>query len=166
MKDSAYWIDKLQLEKHPEGGFYRETYRSGESLNENCLPDRFHGERSFSTAIYFLLRGDEISALHRIRSDEIWHFYTGSSLAIYRIDGSGDLSRIILGTDYDRGEVFQAVIRAGCWFGAAVKVQASFSLVGCTVAPGFDYSDFELGKREELIAVYPQHRSIIERLSE
>jgi predicted cupin superfamily sugar epimerase len=165
MKDAAYWIDKLQMEKHPEGGYYRETYRSEESLREDCLPDRFPGERTLATAIYFLLPGDEISALHRIRSDEIWHFYTGSSLSIYRIDEVGNLSRIILGNDYERGEVFQAVVRAGCWFGAMVDVRGSFSLVGCTVAPGFDYSDFEMGRREELIDAYPQHRSIIERLS-
>ena len=116
-----------------------------------------------STAIYFLLKGDECSRLHRLKSDELWHFYCGSSLTLHIIDQNGTYSHLQLG--HDHGAVFQAVVQAECWFGATVDHSDSYALVGCTVAPGFDLHDFELGNRNELIEHYPEHKAIIEKLT-
>ncbi len=165
MKDAAYWIEKLGLAKHPEGGYFRETYRSSETLEKGALPSRYGGTRSFATAIYYLLQGHESSSLHRIRSDELWHFYCGASLTIHMIDHEGTYSATRLGNDPEKGEVIQAVVPEGCWFGATVDDPASYALVGCTVAPGFDFSDFELGKRKELIDRFPEHLVLIEKLT-
>jgi len=165
MDTAAYWIDRLGLEKHPEGGFFRETYRSEEAVDGPALPDRFGGSRAFCTAIYFLLEGSDFSALHRIRSDEIWHFYAGAPLTVHVIAPDGDHSTAVLGRGPEAGETFQAVVKAGCWFGALVGGTTSYSLVGCTVAPGFAFEDFELANRHELLVRYPQHRVLIERLT-
>jgi predicted cupin superfamily sugar epimerase len=165
MKDADYWIAKLGLADHPEGGHFRETYRSNQVVNGTSLPDTYGGARSFSTSIYYLLKGKEVSRLHRIKSDELWHFYTGSSLTVHAIGDDGDYSTVVLGSDPERGEVFQAAIQAGSWFGATVDDPASYSLVGCTVAPGFEYADFELADRGGLLKTYPQHRRVIERLT-
>ena len=162
---AAYWVARLGLERHPEGGYYRETYRSAEQIAGDALPDRFGGPRSFSTAIYFLLEGHDVSALHRIRSDEVWHFYTGAPLTVHTIAPDGAYSAVRLGRNAAAGETFQAVVPAGCWFGASVDPPGTYALVGCTVAPGFAFEDFELGDRADLIARYPQHRAIIERLT-
>lgn len=164
-RDARYWIEKLGLERHPEGGYYRQTYRACEEVGQQALPARFSGPRVFSTAIYFLLEGKEFSALHRLRSDEVWHFYSGAQLTVHRIDPAGDYSSVRLGNDPGDGEEFQAVVRAGCWFGAEVVSRESYALVGCTVAPGFDFEDFEMGKRLELLRAFPEHRRIIERLT-
>ncbi len=165
MKDARYWIDRLGLVRHPEGGHYRESYRSHESIARSHLPERLSGDRSFSTAIYFLLPGDEFSAFHRIKQDEVWHFYEGSTLTIHVIDPKGEYSRIALGRRIERGEALQAMVTAGYLFGASVDDPASYALVGCTVAPGFDFDDLEVPRREALLAQYPQHRAIIERLT-
>lgn len=118
-----------------------------------------------ATAIYFLLPGDQFSALHRLRSDEVWHFYAGSSLTLHIIDPQGCLTQKKLGTNPDKGESFQVVVEAGCWFGATVDDPQGYALVGCTVAPGFEFEDFELGNRQQLLEQYPQHRELIERLT-
>lgn len=165
MIDAKVWIDKLQLQPHPEGGYFRETYRSRESIARPHLPPRFAGDRAFSTAIYFLLQGDDFSALHRIRSDELWHCYAGGPLTISVIAPDGELSEISLGTDLSAGQTPQTVVHAGCLFGSYVTEPNSFALVGCTVSPGFDFADFELPGRAELLAAFPQHRSVIERLT-
>lgn len=165
MPSAQDWIDRLQLRPHPEGGYFRETYRSLETISQPHLPPRFTGDRAFSTAIYFLLQGDDFSALHRIKSDELWHFYEGGSLTITVIASDGELSAIRLGTDVHAGRMPQAVVRAGCLFGSHVTEANSYALVGCTVAPGFDFADFELPSRDELIEAYPQHRAVIERLT-
>jgi uncharacterized protein len=161
----AYWIEKLELEAHPEGGYYRQTYRADLILRKEALPPQFTGARSISTAIYSLLDNGNFSAFHRLRSDELWHFYLGGSLAVHVIDEGGHYSEIQLGSDLESGETLQAVVKAGCWFASRVKNQNSFALVGCAVSPGFDFDDFELAKREELAARYPQHRKIIEQLT-
>jgi uncharacterized protein len=150
--DAAFWIERLDLRPHPEGGYFRETYRAGEHIACAALPDRFPEARVFATAIYFLITRDGFSALHRIRSDELWHFYDGSAvtLAILDADGSGALTTASLGRDPSRGESPQVAIPAGAWFGAEVASPGSFALVGCTVAPGFDFADFELGERAAL----------------
>ena len=126
----------------------------------------FHGDRNFSTAIYFLLEGEDMSALHRIKSDEVWHFYDGSSLTVHIITPNGEYSGIRLGRDPDAGEVLQAVVPAGCWFGADLSDQDSYALVGCTVAPGFDFADLEMGKRHKLSKLYPQHQDVIKHLTQ
>jgi predicted cupin superfamily sugar epimerase len=164
-KDAAYWIEKLKLEAHPEGGYYRQTYRADLVLAKDALPREFAGARAASTAIYFLLEGEVFSAFHRLRSDEVWHFYLGSTLVVHVIDQHRRYSEILLGSDPEAGEVLQAVVKAGCWFASHVRDEKGFALVGCTVAPGFDFEDFEMAKREELVGLYPQHRGVIERLT-
>ncbi len=165
MRDAAFWIKKLALIRHPEGGYFRETYRSDGMIPKNALPSGFDGKRCFSTAIYFLLERDDFSAFHRIKSDELWHFYTGSSLFVHVIDGAGEYRLITLGGNPDNGECLQAVVKAGSWFGACPGAPGSYALVGCTVAPGFDFNDFEMGNREELIRLYPGYTEIIRRLT-
>ena len=164
MNTAQQWIDRLRLEPHPEGGWYRQTYRAPLILPQAALPG-YTGDRAASTAIYFLLAGDQFSAFHRLRSDEVWHFYAGSGLVVHVIEPGGRYSELLLGSDPTSGEDFQAVVPAGCWFGSSLRQPNTWALVGCTVAPGFDFADFEMARREELTAQYPQHRSIIERLT-
>jgi predicted cupin superfamily sugar epimerase len=118
-----------------------------------------------STAIYFLLESHHISALHRIQSDEVWHFYDGGPLDVFVIEPNGELRIIRLGRDMAAGEVFQAVVPAGCWFGSKPAPGSAFSLVGCTVAPGFDFTDFELADQSTLIAQFPEHEAVIRQLT-
>jgi len=165
VRNARYFIEKLQLAPHPEGGYFRQTYRSDVVIAREALPAGFSGARAVSTAIYFLLEGENFSAFHRLRSDEIWHFYVGEPLVVHVIDAEGKYSRILFGDDPEAGQVLQAVVRAGCWFASHVADGRSFAVVGCTVAPGFDFEDFEMGKRDELAARYPEHRKVIERLT-
>jgi uncharacterized protein len=164
-KDAAYWIRKLQLDPHPEGGYFRQTYKAELQLPKAALPAGFAGSRAASTAIYFLLEREHFSAFHRLRSDEMWHFYVGEPLVVHVIDPEGNYSTILLGSDPEAGHVLQAGVRAGCWFASHVADWKSFAVVGCTVAPGFDFEDFEIGKREELVRRYPEHREVIQRLT-
>ena len=164
-KTAQYWINKLNLIAHPEGGYYCETYRSQLSIAKEALPPEFTGSRLVSTAIYFLLEGENFSAFHRLRSDELWHFHAGSTIAVHVIDPEGGYSEIQLGSDPEAGEVFQAVVKAGSWFASQIRDTRSFALAGCTVSPGFDFADFELGKRAELVQIHPQHRKLIEQLT-
>jgi predicted cupin superfamily sugar epimerase len=165
MKNAEYWINKLKLQKHPEGGWFKEVYRSSEFIKKEHLPARFKGERHHSTSIYFLITTGEFSAFHRIKSDELWHFYEGSAITIQMIDKTGKYSMVTLGRDIEKGEVFQYAIPHSVWFAASVDAENSFGLVGCTVAPGFHFNDFELGKREELVKKFPDCNAIIERLT-
>ena len=158
-------IASLNLQSHPEGGWYRETYRSTETISANELPDRFDGPRSFATAIYFLLNSESFSALHRIKADEQWHFYSGSALTIHVIRRDGHYAPIKLGQNLEQGESFQAVVPHGCWFGATVDTPESYALVGCSVSPGFDFKDFEMAQREILKKEFPQHTELIDRLT-
>lgn len=162
---AAFWIDHLKLARHPEGGWFRETYRAGETIPEAGLPPRFQGERAFSTAILFMLEQGDISALHRLKSDEVWHFHEGGPLAVHVITPAGNYLKILLGRNPGNGEHFQAVVLAGSWFGAEPAGSGEFSLVGCTVSPGFDFSDFEMARRAELTALFPEHSALIGRLT-
>ena len=164
MEAAEHWIDRLNLEPHPEGGWYRQTYRAMLMLPQSALPG-FTGDRAASTAIYFLLAGDQFSAFHRLRSDEVWHFYAGSGLVVHVIEPGGQYNELLLGSDATSGEQFQAVVPAGCWFGSSLRQPNTYALVGCTVAPGFDFADFEMAERDALTAQFPQHRSIIARLT-
>jgi len=165
MKESICWIEKLGLIPHPEGGWFRETYRSTETIQAVGLPARFGGDRSCSTAIYFLLESGQFSALHRIKSDELWFFHAGSPLLIHCLSEEGQHQAITLGSNLGQGDKFQAVVPAGSWFGAQPLTFDSFSLVSCTVAPGFDFADFEMGERDELLLLFPQHREVIMQLT-
>lgn len=164
MKNILDLVEQLQLKPHPEGGYYVETYRSGETIGHDALPRRFNGDRNFSTAIYFLLPAGVFSAFHRIKSDECWHFYEGTALHIYVIDEAGNLSVVKLGNNIHAGEKFQAVVPAGCWFASMPATNDGYSLVGCTVAPGFDFADFEMAIAESLSEKYPLHKDIIAKL--
>ena len=158
-------IERLKLQPHPEGGFYREVYRSKESVAQEALPSRYTGDRSFATSIYFLLTGDRFSTLHRLKSDEIWHFYLGDPVEITMLHEDGHLERKTLGAQVTEGQQFQIVIPHGCWFGARVTDTSGFVLMGCTVAPGFDFDDFELANRDELINQFSHHETIIRALT-
>ena len=160
-RTAGYWMETLQLQAHIEGGAYARTYCSDLTISQQNLPPTFHGQRPIATAIYFLLLQNEFSALHRIASDELWHFYYGDPLVIYEIDPAGNLTEHLLGNNPANKESFQCVIRAGSWFGSKVKAGGDYSLVGCTVAPGFDFADFTLADRKQLLDIYPQHRSHI-----
>lgn len=165
-REAQRFIDGLGLQKHPEGGYFRETYRAEETMAAENLPDRFRaGSRSFATAIYFLLADGDFSAFHRIKSDETWHFYAGGPLVIDELDDAGNHKRRVLGNATEIGASFQVTVKAGTWFGASLAEHGSYALVGCTVSPGFDFRDFEMAKRDELQRRYPQHGRIIEKLT-
>ncbi len=165
MKNAGYWIKNLCLSKHPEGGYFRETYAAGDKIDPCCLKKGYDGSRPVSTAIYFLLPGNEFSAFHKLRSDEIWHHYDGGSLVIHMLDRNGEYRKAVLGLDYADGEEPQIPVPAGVWFAAHVKHKDSFTLAGCTVSPGFDFKDFEMGRRAELVKEYPEHKQLILQLT-
>jgi predicted cupin superfamily sugar epimerase len=154
-------IHEYGLQPHPEGGWYKETYKSSECIPATALPPRFGGSRAFSTAIYFLLEQGSFSAFHRIKSDECWHFYAGDPLLVYVIQPNGILEIISLGNDIAKGQLFQYIVPANCWFASKPASGGNWCLVGCTVAPGFDFADFDLADASALSAIYPQHESII-----
>ncbi len=129
------------------------------------MPSRFKGDRNFSTAIFYLLRQGECSLFHRIKSDECWHFYAGETLLIHVIENTGKYYCIRLGNKIDSGETFQFVVPAMSWFASEPANESSFSLVGCTVAPGFDFADFEMADKTKLSGLFPQHTDVISRLS-
>jgi len=164
-RDAQYWIKTLALAPHPEGGYFRETYRSPLTIAASALPPEFSGARQASTAIYFLLDGQNFSAFHRLYSDEMWHFYAGSELLVHELSGDGTYSQKILGNNPEAGEVLQLVVPARRWFAASVRDPQSYVLAGCTVAPGFDFADFEMASREALLLQHPQHREIILRFT-
>ena len=163
MTAQAY-INNYNLQQHPEGGWYKETYKSEELIPAIGLPNRFETARSFSTAIYFLLEQGNFSAFHRIKSDECWHFYAGGALLVYVITAEGALDVVRLGNNPENKEVFQYVVPANCWFASIPDKDTDFSFVGCTVSPGFDFRDFELAYSSELISLYPQHSDVINSL--
>jgi hypothetical protein len=158
-------ILKLGLQPHPEGGYFRETYRSEGSIIEESLDEQYAGSRNYSTCIYFLLTSERFSAFHRIKQDEIWHFYFGSPIRLHIISEAGLHSEHVIGIDLERGEVPQLVVPGGCWFAAEVFEEDSYSLVGCTVSPGFSFEDFEMKGKDELTALFPKCHNLIERLT-
>lgn len=179
--ETEYIINKLNLIKLVrEGGYYRETYRSDQHIvisdfSDNDLKDNIYfysnpenkssDIRSVSTLIYYLLDGDQFSAFHKVKYDEIWHFYKGSSVSLYvLIDGKKPLN-IQIGNDLENNENIQCIIKGNTWFGAEINDKSLYSLIGCSVSPGFDYRDFELGERDKLKKIYPQHEYIINRLT-
>jgi predicted cupin superfamily sugar epimerase len=157
-------IAQYNLRPHPEGGWYRQTYKSVELVIGDALPERFGGSRTFSTAIYFLLEQGNFSAFHRIKSDECWHFYAGGPLHVFVIDQNGILKTILLGNDFERGQTFQYIVPANCWFASRPAPGSAYSFVGCTVSPGFEFEDFDLAKPDILSKMYPQHIKVITEL--
>ncbi|WP_332694999.1 cupin domain-containing protein [Halalkalibacter lacteus] len=152
-----YWIQHLNLEAHPEGGFFKRSFRSGEEIPSKA--------RMLYTSIYFLLRSDDVSHFHRLQSDELWYFHAGSSLSVHMIHENGEYEEARLGLNLDKGEVPQVLVPKNAIFGSSLSEQGSFSLVGCMVSPGFEYEDFELFTQNELLKDYPQHEEIIKKLA-
>lgn len=165
MKTAAQWIKSLKLVPHPEGGFYREVYRCAEGISRQALAARYSGRRSFSTSIYYLLRGADVSRFHRLASDEIWHFYAGSPLSLHIIDPKGGYQKVRLGGEGGRGLQPQRVILKHHWFAATVDHPHQYTLMGCTVAPGFDFADFELADRATLTHLCAGKAALITRLT-
>lgn len=163
--NAATIIEKLGLTEHPEGGYFKEMYRSSDTIPQSALGEQYSGDRNVSTSIYFLLTSDKFSAFHKINQDEIWHFYKGGPLLLHIISSEGVYSAVTIGNDFNKGEVPQYVVKGGDWFAAEVIEKDSYTLVGCTVAPGFDFADFVLPERKELIALFPQHEKVITKLT-
>jgi predicted cupin superfamily sugar epimerase len=149
-------ITALRLAPHPEGGFFRETFRASASVDAP-----FGARRAASTAIYFLLRAGDFSAFHAVRSDEVWHHYLGASLELHTIDPSGRHDRVELGPELLHGERPQWVVPAGTLQAARI-IGEGFGLYGCTVAPGFDFADFDMPPREQLASRFPALADVIE----
>ncbi len=164
-KEAQQWIDKLGLHDHPEGGYFKETYRSHEKIPQRDLPANYQGDRNFSTAIYFLLKEEEFSAFHRLKGDELWHYHAGDPLEIFVINPDGNLEKYYLGPQLDAGEQPQAIIFKNQWFAARVNNPTGYTLMSCTMTPGFEFADFEMAKEVELIRQYPHHRELIKRLT-
>jgi hypothetical protein len=158
-------IRHFELKEHPEGGYFKETYRSPGLIGREALGPDFSGDRNYATAIYFLLTSENFSAFHRIRQDEIWHFYEGAPVRLHVLRQNGTYREVILGNDLDGSQYYQYVVQAGDWFASEVSEPDSYSLVGCTVAPGFDLDDFEMASQEELAARYPFAIELISRLT-
>lgn len=154
------WIERLGLIAHPEGGYYRETFRSSRMVEL----DRFEGERELATSIYFLVTDSAPSRFHRLRGEEIWNRHAGSTLTLHLLDpASGEYRQVRLGENIGEGDRLQYVVPAGVWFGATVA--EGFAVAGCTVIPGFRFGDFEMGEPDELLARFPEHGEVIRRLS-
>ncbi len=148
-----------------EGGYFAETYKSDEVIPKDSLPERYPAERAFGTSIFYLLTPDTFSALHRLTSDEIFHFYLGDAVTMLQLHPDGSSKVVTLGQDIRGGQELQVVVPRGTWQGSFLNEGGEFALLGCTVAPGFEYEDYEGGSREELVERYPEARELIVRLS-
>jgi len=159
--DAKNIVESLNLSAHPEGGYFSEVYRSEEMLNIDDLPGRYNSSRTFSTSIYYMLVENQISHFHRLKSDETWHFYFGSPVIIHCLSPDGIYNKVKIGCQFTHNIFPQFTIKKGIWFAAEIEDKTSFALIGCTVAPGFEYDDFELGKRNSLINQFPLYKGII-----
>ncbi|MHC4601331.1 MAG: cupin domain-containing protein [Planctomycetota bacterium] len=158
-------IETLGLVPHPEeGGFFTETYRSAETVPASALPARYRGERRFGTAIYYLLKPGAVSALHRLKSDEAFHFYLGDPVTMLRLHPDGSSETLFLGSDLAAGEIPQSLVSRGTWQGSFLSEGGAFALMGCMVCPGFEYEDYEGGDAESLIRDYPDRADLIRHL--
>ena len=159
-------IRLLGLKPHAaEGGYFRETYRSGESFSSGHLPRRYGGDRAAATAIYYLLTPDTFSAMHQLAGDEVFHFYLGDPVTMLQLDPEGKGRVITLGQDLAAGQTPQAVVPRGVWQGSMLIEGGRFALLGTTVAPGFDPGDFRIGERADLMRLYPDWSDIIGQLT-
>lgn len=157
-------IRQYNLEKHPEGGYFKEVYRSAKSIDPNCLPG-FSDERNIATSIYFLLHDDEISAFHQLKSDEIWYHHEGDPVRVHMFTPGGEYESHVLDRPLGKHGMPQLVIPAHTIFGAEIMNPDGYCLMGCMVAPGFHFDDFELMERESLLKSYPRHQELIEKLT-
>lgn len=164
MYTAEYFVEKLNMISHPEGGFYKESFFSEENIETAKIGAEEIQSRKLWTSIYFLLRDGEVSNFHRLTSDEMWYYHAGSSLTIYMISPQGELILEELGLDSEKGEKPQVLVPKGYIFGSAMNKEG-YALVGCMVAPGFDFKDFELFERADLLEMYPQYRQEILKLT-
>jgi len=159
-------IEKLELKPLPmEGGFYRETYRSSEIIGWEALPKRYSAEKAFATAIYYLLTPETKSLLHRLPTDEIFHFYLGDPVRMLLLHPDGKGETIVLGPNLESGQRLQFVVPQGVWQGSYLIEGGRFALMGTTMSPGFDFEDFESGEREHLTEIYPKYINHISKLA-
>lgn len=165
MKNVQLLIDKLGLLPHPEGGYFKETYRSSSKISQECLGNDFEGSRNYATGIYYLLESGDYSAFHKIKQDEMWHFYQGDAIELVTINKDGVLNVIYIGSDIANNEQLQYVVSKNVWFAARVRKEHTYALAGCTVSPGFDFRDFELGSYDQLIKLFPQHEAYIKQFT-
>lgn len=165
MYTAEYFISKLDLESHVEGGYFKETYRNAYCTTSEGYPFQYEGNRALSTTIYFLLKSGQVSKFHKLKFDEMWFYHYGCPLVIHMIDDKGNLSSIKLGLDIEKGEKPQVLVPAGVVFGAEPLEEDAFTLVSCMVSPGFDFRDFVLFDEEELCQQHPKHVEIIKRLN-
>ncbi|MED4071048.1 cupin domain-containing protein [Priestia endophytica] len=163
--NAQYWVSKLGLLPHPEGGYYKRIFESEERTSAQELTVNFDGTRKLYTSIYFLLTSNDVSHFHRLKSDELWYYHAGSSLTIHIIHESGEYEEIKLGMDLDNGEVPQALVPKNSIFGSSVMEEDTCSLVGCMVSPGFEFQDFELFTQADLLSKYPQYKDIIMKVA-
>ncbi len=161
MNTANYWVEKLQLSKHPEGGWFREVYRSQELLPKIAMSEDFAVDRNIATSIYYLLEGSDFSAFHRIKSDEIWHSYAGTSGIEIITIRQNKIYKYNLGSNAEEGQQFQIVVPKNIWFAAHLLRSDGFALVGCTVSPGFHFDDFEMADKK-LLNEYPHLKHDIE----
>ncbi|GJQ63864.1 MAG: hypothetical protein SCALA702_29170 [Melioribacteraceae bacterium] len=165
MKDAESWINQLNLTAHPEGGYFRETYRSDESIPKDSLPARYDDDRKYVTQILFLLKSCDFSSFHKLESDETWHFIYGNPLEIIEILPSGHLRKTLLGHNIFDGQSLQYTVKRGNWFAARPLENNGFTVCACSVAPGFEFTDFFLARKEQLLELFPQHQNIIFQLT-
>ena len=158
-------VEMLDLRPHPEGGFYKETYRSSHLIPNNVLAGNHEGDRSYGTGIYFMLTGDTFSAFHRIEQDELWFFHQGATIELHTISPEGHHSKHLIGNDIANNEHPQLLVPATYWFAARILDSKAFALVSCTVSPGFDFRDFVLPSKSELTELFPQHAMLIDQFT-
>ncbi len=163
LKTPEFWVKHYEMLPHPEGGYYKEIYRSTETINSIGLPSQYCGDRCFATSIYFLLEKNDYSSFHKVLSDEIWNYHDGGTLILKYIDSEGEIITQKLGNNPDNDEKFQVIIPANHWFCAYPENHEIYTLSGCYVAPGFDFADFELAKKLDLLINYPQHAELIQK---
>ncbi|WP_252037083.1 MULTISPECIES: cupin domain-containing protein [Vibrio] len=158
-----YLVDKFNLKPHPEGGYFSENYRSEEILD--CPPERFSGKHVYKTSIYYLLEKENVSMFHRLKQDELWHHYTGCSVILHILDPNKGYQKLDLGCSLSHSDAaYQALVPKNVWFAAELKDKSKFSLVGCTTSPGFEFSDWELANKEELMNYFPEKIELISRI--
>jgi len=163
IQDADYWIQRLELTPHPEGGYFRRIMCSPESFGAPPAP-RFNGDRPFYSVIYYLLCSGQFSAIHRLNNDEIWHYCAGNSLVLFSLGEKTTPDKALLGPNPHSGQEILLQVPARTWFGAYPNQgDADYTLVTCFVSPAFDYRDFELGSAAELTETFPQHRETIRK---
>ena len=165
MYTADYFISKLDLMGHIEGGYFKEIYKNSFYTSDVGYPFNFEGDRTLSTTIYFLLKSGQVSKFHKLKFDEIWFYHYGCPMIIHMIDDTGEYKNIKLGLDIEKGELPQVLVPANVIFGAEPLESGTFSLVSCLVSPGFDYRDFILYEEKDLCSMHPEHTDIIKKLN-